>query len=137
MVLASLPMLTQSGDTRDDRKMMQGMWLPASAVLAGKNWPDKSLQTMSLTLADGTYTVKVGEGIDKGTVKLDPTKTPKAMDVTGTEGPNKGKTFLAIYELKGDTLRICYDLGGKARPAAFESPEKAPLFLVTYKRSKP
>src|SRR4051794_40819519 len=35
------------------------------------------------------------------------------MDITGTSGPNKGKTILAIYEQKGDTLRICYDLSGK------------------------
>src|SRR4051794_6491521 len=29
--------------------------------------------------------------------------------VQGTEGPNHRKTFPAIYELKGDTLRNCYD----------------------------
>ena len=34
------------------------------------------------------------------------------MTITGTEGPNRGKTFPAIYELKDDTLRICDDLSG-------------------------
>ena len=36
------------------------------------------------------------------------------MDITGTNGPNKGKTFLVIYELKGDELRVCYDLSGES-----------------------
>ena len=72
-----------------------------------------------------------------GTVKLDPSAKPKAMDITGTEGPNKGKTILAIYELKDDTLRICYDLTGKGRPAEFMSKKDAPRFLVVYQRAKP
>ena len=37
-------------------------------------------------------------------MKYIPDTSPKAMEVTGTDGPNKGKTFPAIYELKGDTL---------------------------------
>jgi uncharacterized protein (TIGR03067 family) len=59
------------------------------------------------------------------------------MDITGNEGPNKGKTFLAIYELKGDTLRICYDLSGQARPTEFKTKKDTRLFLVTYQREKP
>jgi uncharacterized protein (TIGR03067 family) len=54
----------------------------------------------------------------------------------GKKGPNEGKTFLAIYELKGDELRVCYDLGGKDRPTEFVSKPETPLFLVTYRREK-
>ena len=74
---------------------------------------------------------------DKGTVKLDPAAKCKTMDITGTDGPNKGKTFLTIYELNGDTLKVCYDLSAKSRPTEFESKPKTQLFLVTYKREKP
>ncbi len=91
---------------------------------------------MKLVMKDGTYTVTVGEQLDQGTCKLDPHKSPKAMDITGTDGPNKGKTILAIYDHKEDTLRICYDLGGKERPAEFATKAKTKLFLVTYKRAK-
>ena len=59
------------------------------------------------------------------------------MDIVGTDGPNKGKTILGIYELKEDTLRICYDLTGKGRPTEFVTKKDAPLFLVVYKRAKP
>ena len=61
---------------------------------------------------------------------------PKELDITGTDGPNKGKTILAIYERTDDTLQVCYDLSGKNRPTEFKTTEGAPLFLVTYKRDK-
>ncbi len=51
-------------------------------------------------------------------------------------GPNKGKTFLAIYKLDGDKLVICYDLTGKARPKEFKTEPKSMLFLVTYRKLK-
>ncbi len=58
------------------------------------------------------------------------------MDVHGTEGPNKGKTYPAIVQLSGDRMKICYDLSGKARPTRFESKPKTLLFLAGYKRVK-
>jgi len=80
--------------------------------------------------------VTVGTKVDRGTVKLNPAAKPKELEIKGSDGPNKGKTILAIYERDGDTMRICYDLGGKNRPTEFKTKEGAPLFLVTYKREK-
>jgi len=58
------------------------------------------------------------------------------MAITGTEGPNSGRTFPAIYELEGDTLRICYDLSGVKRPTEFKSIAGTRLYLVTYVRKQ-
>lgn len=121
----------------EDGKKMQGSWKPVAAELGGKPFPDEVLKTMKLVLTDGKYTVTVGEQTDEGTVKLDPAKAPRAMDVVGTRGPNRGKTILAIYELTDTTLRVCYDLSGKARPKEFKTQADTPLFLVEYKRQKP
>ncbi len=73
----------------------------------------------------------------KGQSSSNPGKLPKTMDIKGTKGPNKGKTFLTIYELKGDELKVCYDLSGKARPTEFATKPDTQLFLVTYRRAKP
>jgi uncharacterized protein (TIGR03067 family) len=81
--------------------------------------------------------VTIGKNVDRGTVKLNPKASPKELDITGTAGPNKGKTILAIYERDGDTLRACYDLSGKGRPTEFKTRKGTQLFLVTYKREKP
>jgi uncharacterized protein (TIGR03067 family) len=134
MVL-SFSLAARSDDAKTDT--IDGTWLPATAELAGKKFPDEIRKTMKLVIKGNKYTVTVGKNPDKGTIKLDSTAKPKAMDITGTEGPNKGKTILAIYERKGDTLRICYDLSGKSRPKEFKTREGTQLFLVTYKREKP
>jgi uncharacterized protein (TIGR03067 family) len=121
----------------EDAKSMNGTWLPSAAELGGEKFPDEVRMTMKLVIDGDKYTVTVGKNLDRGTVKLDPLKKPKEMDITGTEGPNKGKTFLAIYEKTDDTLKVCYDLSGKARPAKFKTSKENKLFLVTYKREKP
>ncbi len=51
-------------------------------------------------------------------------------------GVDRGKTFLSIYEIKGDRMRICYDLSGQKYPAEFKSTKGTQLFLVNYRREK-
>jgi len=119
-----------------DAKAVQGNWKPAKAELAGQPMTDAVLQSISLKLDNGKYEVFVGEHPDKGTYTLDSATKPKSITVTGTEGPNKGKTFPAIYELKDDTLRICYDLSGAKRPTEFKSIAGTKLYLVNYHRKK-
>jgi uncharacterized protein (TIGR03067 family) len=124
-------------EEKKDLKKLEGTWLPTSAELAGEKFPDKLLKTIKLVLKDDKYTTNVGEVTDKGTVKLDESKDPKTMDITGTDGPNKGKTFLCIYELDKDTLKVCYDLSGKKRPTEFKTKPDSSLYLATYEREKP
>jgi uncharacterized protein (TIGR03067 family) len=132
----SFALAARSGDAKDEGTI-QGAWLPSMAELAGKMFPDEVRKTIKLVIKDDKYTVTVGKKVDQGTVKLNKAAKPKALDITGTEGPNKGKTILAIYERNGDTLRVCYDLSGKNRPTEFKTKEGTQLFLVTYKRVKP
>lgn len=121
----------------DDRKGMEGKWTPLSAELGGVKIPETQLKAITLTLADGKYTAAIGDKVDAGTYKVDAGQKPKSIDITGTEGPNKGKTILAIYELDKDTLRVCYNLLGKDRPSEFVSSKEKPYFLVVYQRAKP
>ena len=125
-----------SGDNAKDIKAVEGKWVMKSAEIAGVKLPDEQVKTISLVLEGEKYTVNVGDKVDKGTVKIDATTKPKTIDIKGTDGPNKGKTMLAIYELKDDTLRVCYDLTGKERPKDFVSSKEQPFFLATYMRSK-
>ena len=135
LVLSFSP-ATRSGEAKD-RDTLQGTWLPSKAELAGKKFPDEVRKTIKLVVKDDKYTATVGSQVDQGTIKLNPATKPKEMDITGTEGPNKGKTILAIYQRDGDTLRVCYDLSGKSRPAEFKTGEGTQLFLVIYEREKP
>jgi len=123
-------------DTSADAKAIQGSWKPAKAELAGQPMPEAILKTISLKLDNGKYEVLVGDKPDRGTYTMDATTKPRSLTITGTEGPNQGKTFPCIYELKGDTLRVCYDLSGAKRPTEFKSVAGTKLYLVTYERKK-
>ena len=94
------------------------------------------MKNIRLELTDGKYKVTGAESPDEGTWTVYPEMMPPGLDVTGTDGPNKGKTLLAIYDLTGDTLKICYDIEGKVSPTKFESTKENKLLLIVYKRKK-
>lgn len=119
-----------------DRKMLEGTWQLVEAELGGTKLPQPSGKSLRLVLKGDRYELQGAESPDEGTVKLFSDQTPKAMDIIGDKGPNKGKTFPAIYELKGDTLRICYNLGGPDRPTAFATKKGTQLFLAKYRKEK-
>ena len=119
-----------------DAKKIQGTWLPSEAAVGGKAMGDDFLKSTVLKMTDGKYEVTVAGAPDKGTYTLDASAKPKRIDITGVEGPNAGKTFPSIYELKGDSLRICYALSGTNRPTEFKSPAGTQYFLVVYHRKK-
>lgn len=130
-------------DAAEDAKRQNGTWKPAGAIRGGEKLTRKELNKIRLTIKDGAYEVVVdGEPhADKGTVSLDTSVTPKRMTIQGVEGPNKGKTILAIYEMGqteggDDTFRVCYDLSGKAFPTEFNSHKGSTYYLVGYRRQK-
>lgn len=140
LTLAAAILFAMVGCTSTGRqhntKVLQGDWIPVQAELGGQPMAEAILKTISLQLAESTWLVRVGTAPDRGNYEIDSSTKPKSMTVTGTEGPNQGKTFPAIYELKGDTLRICYDLSGAKRPTEFKSIAGTKLYLVTYQRKK-
>jgi uncharacterized protein (TIGR03067 family) len=137
LVLGALLSAPARGDEKAELKKMEGTWLPTAVELGGQKWSEEQMKVIKLVIADGKYTVTVSGKDDKGTLKIDPSAKPATMDIVGTDGPNMGKTFPAIYELSGDTLKICYGLDVKNRPSKFETTPQTALFLVTYKRQKP
>jgi uncharacterized protein (TIGR03067 family) len=123
-------------DQAAEFKKLNGTWKIEQAELNGTKWPDALTQQFTLVLENEKYQLLSKSPTDEGTAKLDASKKPKTMEIKGVKGPNQGKTFLAIYEVDKDTLKICYDLSGKAYPTEFTSPANSGRFLVTYKRSK-
>lgn len=132
LLLARTAMLAEE---TDDLKMLAGTWKPKAAVL-GDNVIDKMLlETATLVYEGNSYTITIGDKMEKGTFVLDSAKSPKNMDIFPTSGDNNGKTFLAIYELTGDKLRICYSLSPTVRPENFDADSNT-LLVVEYERAK-
>ncbi len=110
-----------------------GQWKAASAVVAGNAFPEPVLQSIELRLTKDTYEALVGPTSDKGTCAVDAAATPGKMTIVGTEGPNAGKTILAIFEMVSPTeMRVAYDLSGKEFPTVFESTAENNLYVATY-----
>jgi uncharacterized protein (TIGR03067 family) len=138
LTLVGLPALAlpvSAADEPDDLKLLAGVWKPKEANLGDNKIEPMLLETASVTYEGDKYTIKIGDKGEKGTFTLDPKKTPKAMDIFPTEGDNNGKTLLAIYELSGERLTICYSLTPTVRPEDFE-PNSNTLLLVKYERIK-
>jgi uncharacterized protein (TIGR03067 family) len=71
------------------------------------------------------------------TIKLDSAKKPKSIDLTLTQGVGKGKVGLGIYELDGDTLKLCFPQDeNAARPTEFKSTDGSRHGLLTMRRQK-
>jgi uncharacterized protein (TIGR03067 family) len=136
VALAALSPGLRADDKADEWKALKGAWKVEKAVLRGQDTTD-AFKTAVLSLTDdGKYVVDFGSMLDKGKVEVDPAKKPKQMTITGTEGPSQGKSLPAIYELSGDTLKICYQLEGKDPPAALESKAGTATLFIEYKREK-
>jgi uncharacterized protein (TIGR03067 family) len=134
-LVALLAVITGRADDKADKAPLDGNWQMVEGILSGDAFPAEFFKKVTLRIAGDKYFSKA-ESDDEGTVKYIPNTKPSAIDITGTKGPNKGKTFPAIYELKGDTLVVCYDLSGKERPKEFKSKPGTQLFLATYKKAK-
>ncbi len=122
-------------DVEKELKKFQGSWTFES-VEAGGKLVAAQFEGMTVTFTGGKYTVKKGdEVVQVATQKLDPSKSPKTLDVTVAEGPNKGTVMLGIYEINGDTLKVCFDPEGTKRPTQFKSASGSQI-LIVHKRVK-
>jgi uncharacterized protein (TIGR03067 family) len=124
---------------KKDMEKLQGRWLMVSSMRDGMAMPAEIVKTYSRIVKGNDYTV-VAESeenlrVIKGTIKLDPTKKPKAIDATRTEGPDKGKPMLGIYEFDGDKQKVCFAPVGKERPTEFVSKPGTEHVLTIWKRA--
>src|SRR5436190_22718911 len=106
-----IPFLLAADEPADDAAKKEsdkfaGTWKIATDERDGQ--PDKVSQGAVTTYAaDGKFSVKFADGTSgEGTYKLDPSKTPKAIDYTLDHGVDKGKSHKGIYSLEGATLKI-------------------------------
>lgn len=120
-----------------DMEKFQGKWNLISAERDGKKTPPEEVKKIKLTIQANKFILeKDAVVISEGSFTLDPTKKPKAVDETITAGPNKGKVFLAIYEIDDEYQRICFAAPGKDRPTEFSSIPGSGNLLQVWKREK-
>jgi uncharacterized protein (TIGR03067 family) len=88
-----------------NKKALQGTWV----AVAGENSKekfDKELKDIRLVFQGDKLTLRLGGEVLHATYKLDPSRKPKAIDLTSAGGRARGKTVLGIYALEGGALSL-------------------------------
>ena len=133
-------MLKPKPNVAGELTAMAGTWKPVSAENNGFKASEADLKDTRRTLdADGKWTMRRGDKtvLEWKVKTLDPTKTPKQLDIEVASGEHKGVVYLAIYELDGDRLRICFAMPDKpVRPTEFTAGKGSVRALSEFKRVK-
>ncbi len=126
-----------------DMKKLQGTWKTVAVVVEGKTIEAPS-RTATVTIKGDKYTVtyppsESGETkVSESTFKIDPGKKPREINFTAAVGPDKERPSRGIYELEGDTLKICFnpDKDGE-RPTGFTTEAGSRLRSIVLEREAP
>ncbi len=131
--------------TENDSLKLQGRWKVTSLVIDGmrqelllppdkKDWLDRSFVIFD---SDRMRTL-FPEKSDRATFKLDPAKDPKEITVTWDHKHVDGSVDVGIYDMTGDTLRICLASAmRKARPTSFDTAGEGPnVTLMVLRRER-
>jgi uncharacterized protein (TIGR03067 family) len=122
-------------DVANDRDRLQGEWQIVAITDAGEPVPREKLKGLKFVFEGDTLTMasaEKGAELEKFGFTLDPSSKPKGIDLT-----EKGTAIPAIYELEGDTLRLCLPARtATERPAAFESKKGSKVSLIVLQRVK-
>ena len=120
-----------AADAKDDARKaldpLQGKWKLTRLEIDGRPGPKDALNaTIAITGDKLILTLKGPGGKEEKkslTLRLDATKSPGHIDMKPEGPPTKDDTSLGIYELKGNTLRICGSdpPRSKDRPTSFEA----------------
>ncbi len=122
---------------KQDLAKFQGHWTLISAERDGKKMSAEDARKFELTIQGNRFILRKDSVIiSEGTMTLEPTRKPKAIDETITTGPNKGKRYPAIYEIDSEQHRICFAAAGKERPTEFSSTPGSNRLLQVWRRKK-
>jgi uncharacterized protein (TIGR03067 family) len=141
--LASLGSPYAIADAQEDAfkqelKALAGTWRPIFSETDGSKAPEERLKESRITRDEvGLVIGRRGDMIvlEATVKKIDASKKPKTIDSEVTAGDLKGMTLQGIYEIDGDTLRVCVVLPGKGdRPTEFSGKAGSGCSLTVYKR---
>lgn len=131
LCVPTVVLLVGADDPEKDKKQLQGTWMVVSFQSGTKEVPEEQAKMMTLTIKDDTFTLGDGKKEEKGMVKLDPSKTPKSMDLIVKDGK---ETALFIYALDGDTLKLCWRKPGGERPKEFAAKDTDGYMVLKRKK---
>lgn len=123
-------------DDPADRRALSGSWAGFIADPRGERPGPVRFSEIRITPERIRGTQGDGRDMGEGTYQLGTAGSVRTLDSTGLAGEPRGKTFLGIYEIRGDTLRWCVANPGKPRPSEFASRPSSGQFLMVLTRKR-
>jgi len=125
-----------AADAADDAKLWQGTWKLVSATENGQP------QTGDLQwVVDGDhYNIRLNGVTHQDPYQITLHPAQKHIDVFHHEVPKGnyyGGSVKGIYEIRSDSLRVCYDLTGRAYPASFDAGPGSRRAIFEFRRDGP
>ncbi len=101
---------------------LEGEWAMVSAVLNGAAMNQAMVKwCQRITRGNVTRVVAGPQVFVNASFTLDNSRKPHVIDYVNLEGASKGESQAGIFELIGDSLKICMSAPGQPRPADFSS----------------
>jgi uncharacterized protein (TIGR03067 family) len=123
---------------------LDGVWLPERCEYQGKDELDAKLKdALRLSIENGEHKLyfltdpakMIGQRLSKAELTIDAKKGE--FELAMNDGQRKGEKVHGIFEVKDDTLKMCYGPSTEARPTKFEATaEQKGVFNETWKRYK-
>jgi uncharacterized protein (TIGR03067 family) len=119
---------------RKDLQRLKGTWQVQTMTLGGRPAPANETANKKLTFDGSKLTLHDADHQEEAEVILDAGKKPPTITIDPKNG--KEKPAEGIYQLEGDSLKMCFNPPGQGRPKEFASPEGSQTALVVLKRVK-
>jgi len=121
-----------------DTTLFQGEWAMVSGVAEGAPIPDAACKQIRQVFKGDQMTGTIsGTMYWKLKFVIDPSKSPKTIDYAITGGPAAGSRQMGIYEIDGDTCKLCVGKLNGGRPKSFDAGPHSGDTASTWKRVKP
>jgi uncharacterized protein (TIGR03067 family) len=115
-----------------DIETLQGTWNIVSLEMDGRSMPSGEA---AIRIQGSRFTTTAMGGEYSGALEIDESASPKAFNLRFESGPEQGNTSHGIYQLEGDTWKICLTLRGGTRPGEFATKPGSGLALEFLKRA--
>lgn len=117
-----------------DATKLEGSWALVSEESDGSAAPEEIRRSAVLKIEGVKYSLHLGELKLTGRISLNPTQSPKAIDLRDDDGVTPGGIRRGIYRIDGDRLTLCIARYDEKRPVTFSGAPGAGTTLQTWKR---
>ena len=130
--------VTSRAAAKKDLAALQGTWILVAMETEGDAVPAEEFKGWRAVYEGDAVTLMSETEVRRRAITtLDPSRSPKAINTWDQDGPYDDRTVPGIYELKGDSLKLCFARPGDQRPTEFTTKKGTGFLLVVYERKKP